>query len=145
MNTIVCNLKNGAVTEYTWPQWQSITPTHAGASSGLAELGGNTDDGEPIEWSISLPRQHRGTTRKKLGRCAYVSSQGAADMAFAVRMPDNVWWYPMQRRADDIARCELGRGLRPNHIGFALRGTSDEDVTIDRIEVDEVASKNRRV
>ena len=59
MNAIAFNTMTGAVSEYTGFGFQSITPTHAGSSTGLFTLGGDTDAGLPIVATV--------TTGKKTG------------------------------------------------------------------------------
>lgn len=144
MTTLVCNLKNGAVTHYDWPAFQSLTPTQAGGATGLFDLDtGSTDLAASISWSFTLPRVHQGTTLKKLGRVAYIAASSSGGMGFAVRTPQTTYWYPVADTISGVCRAQVGRGIRENYEGFAVRGTR-ADVVIDRVEVELAASKNRR-
>lgn len=144
MNTIVCNTLTGAVSEYDWPAFQSITPTHAGDAAGLFELVGDTDNGQPIVSTIGLPPTLRESTLKHYLRMAYFSMLGSGEAEFTVLGRPSSWTYTFGLRASGQTRCEVGRGIRENYLGFEIK-TRGQAFSLDRIEIMDVESKTRRV
>ena len=145
MNTIVCNTLTGAVSEYDWPAWQSITPTHAGSASGLYAFGGDTDAGQPIVADIRLPTTLRESTLQQSIQLAYLSMHGCGSACFSVHGARESWRYSFPLRASGQTRCPVGRGIRENYLGFGLSNPAGQPFTLDRVEVLTSASKTRRV
>ena len=145
MNTIVCNTLNGAVTEYTRHTFQSITPTHGGDATGLFAVGGETDNGQPIVSSVRLPSTLRETTLKQAIEMVYVSMRGAGSARFTVHGATQAWEYTFPLRPSGQTRCQVGRGIRENYLGFGLSNPAGQAFTLDRVEVLNVTSKTRRV
>lgn len=145
MTTIVCNTLNGAVTEYTRHTFQSITPTHAGDASGLFSLGGDTDNGLPIVSSIRLPSTLRETSLKQAIEMVYLSMRGTGSARFTVHGAAQSWGYDFPLRASGQTRCQVGRGIRENYLGFGLSNPAGQAFTLDRVEVLNITSKTRRV
>lgn len=145
MNTIVCNTLTGAVSEYDWPAFQSITPTHAGAATGLFALGGDTDVGLPIVADIRLPSTLRESTLKQSIQMAYLSMRGGGSACFTVHGARENWRYQFPLRASGQTRCPVGRGIRENYLGFGLSNPAGQAFTLDRVEILTSASKTRRV
>ena len=145
MNTIVCNTLNGAVSEYTRHDFQSITPTHAGSATGLYAFGGDTDDGLPIASEIRLPPTLRESTLKKHLGMVYLSMTGEGDAQFTVFGKTQDWAYPFPLRESGQTRCKPGGGIRENYLGFGLTTPQGQAFTLDRVEVLLHESKTRRV
>lgn len=146
MKTIVCNTLTGAVSEYDWPQFQSITPTHAGDAAGLFALEGDTDNGQPIMARIRLPATLHKSTLKMQLEMVYLSMRGAGQAEFAVYGPGpQPWRYSFPLRESGQTRCPVGKGIRENYMGFALSTPQGQAFTLDRIEVMTATSKTRRV
>ena len=145
MNTIVCNTLTGAVSEYTRFAFQSITPTHGGSATGLFELGGDTDDGLPIVSTIRLPSTLRETTLKQAIEMVYVSMRGTGSARFTVHGATQAWDYAFTLRPSGQTRCQVGRGIRENYLGFGISNPAGQAFTLDRVEVLNVTSKTRRV
>lgn len=146
MNAIVCNTLNGAVTEYTRHNFQSISPTHAGDAAGLYSLGGETDNGLPIVSVVRLPPTLRESSLKKHIAMAYLSIKGRGCMRFTVLgEPPVAWNYEFALRKDGQTRCEVGKGIRQNYMGFGLSNPAGQMFRLDRIEVLALQSKTRRV
>lgn len=145
MNTIICNTLTGAVSHYDWPAFQSITPTHAGAATGLFALGGDTDAGTPIVSQIRLPGTLRESTLKQSIQMVYLSMQGGGSACFTVHGARESWRYPFPLRASGQTRCPVGRGIRENYLGFGLSNPAGQAFTLDRVEILTSASKTRRV
>ena len=146
MNTIVINTLTGAVSEYTRHSFQSITPTHGGGANGLYGLGGEKDAGLPIVASIKLPATLRESTLKQRINMAYLSMRGAGVAQFSVLCPTGAPWnYLFQLRASGQTRCQVGKGIRENYLGFALSNPGGQPFALDRIEILTLESKTRRV
>lgn len=145
MTTIVCNTLNGAVTEYTRYTFQSITPTHGGDATGLFALGGDTDNGLPIVSSIRLPATLRESTLKHAIEMVYLSMRGCGSARFTVHGAQQGWHYSFALRASGQTRCQVGRGIRENYLGFGLSNPAGQAFTLDRVEVLNSQSKTRRV
>lgn len=145
MNTIVCNTLNGAVSEYTRHDFQSITPTHAGSATGLCAFGGDTDDGLPIVSEIRLPPTLRESTLKKHLDMVYLSMSGQGTAEFTVFGKTQDWAYEFPLRDSGQTRCKPGGGIRENYLGFGLSNPQGQAFTLDRVEVLLLESKNRRV
>ena len=145
MNTIVCNTLTGAVSEYTRHAFQSVTPTHAGSATGLYAFGGDTDDGLPIVADIRLPPTLRGSTLKKHLDMVYLSMAGEGKAQVAVFGKAGDWTYPVLLRPSGQTRCQVGRGIRENYLGFGVSNPDGQPFTLDRVEVLMHKSKTRRV
>lgn len=142
---ITCNTLTGAVSEYTRHDFQSLTPTHAGDAAGLFAFGGDTDDGLPIVADIRLPCTLRETTLKHAIATVYVSIQGAGEGQLTVHGAQQSWSYRFPLRASGQSRCDVGRGIRENYLGFGLSNPAGQPFALDRIEVMAVPSTSRRV
>ena len=145
MNTIVCNTLTGAVSEYTRHAFQSVTPTHAGSATGLYAFGGDTDDGLPIVADIRLPPTLRGSTLKKHLDMVYLSMTGSGNAQLTVFGKTENWAYQFPLRTSGQTRCQVGKGIRENYLGFGLTTPQGQAFTLDRVEVLLLESKNRRV
>lgn len=147
MNTLVCNTLSGAVSEYTRHDFHALTPTHGGSATGLYALAsGDTDDGLPIVAELRLPATLRESTLKKHLEMVYLSMRGRGCAQFAVLGPNaERWAYSFPLGASGQTRCQPGRGIRQNYLGFGLSTPAGQTFTLDRIEVVTVSSKTRRV
>lgn len=145
MDAIVCNTLTGAVSEYTRHDFQSITPTHAGSALGLFEFGGDTDDGLRIVSVLKLPATLRETTLKKVLGTVYLSMQGTGSAEFTVFGKLEDWSYTFLLRESGQTRCDIGRGIRENYMGFGLSNPQGQAFTLDRVEAMLLESKNRRI
>ena len=146
MSTIVCNTLTGAVSEYTRHDFQSITPTHGGSATGLYAFGGENDVGLPVVAQLRLPATLRESTLKRQIAMVYLSMRGKGQAEFAVYGPGpQPWRYPFPLRDSGQTRCQVGKGIRENYLGFGLSNPAGQAFTLDRVEVLDSASKTRRV
>lgn len=145
MNTIVLNTLTGAVSEYTNFAFHAITPTHAGAATGLFAFGGDTDLGLPIVSDIRTAKKLISSTLKKHMELVYFSMQGSGTSEMTVLGRAGQWSYAFPVRASGESRAVPGRGVRENYLGFGYRNPAGDAFRIDRIEVLTNESKNRRV
>ena len=142
---IILNTLSRAVSEYSDQGFQSITPTHAGAATGLFGLGGDKDGDQPIVANIQLPCVLRQDTLKKHIKAVYVSVEGSGSMQVQVAGKTQRWQYQMPVRSSGQSRCIVGKGIRENYLGFGLSNPAGQHFKLDRIEVLEAASTTRRV
>lgn len=145
MNAIVCNTLNGAVSEYTRHEFQSITPTHGGSATGLYAFGGETDDGLKIVAKLKLPATLRENTLKKHLGMVYFSMEGCGRALLTVFGKDKSWSKDFGLRKSGQTRCEPAKGIRENYLGFGLSTPAGQQFKLDRIEVLDLQSKTRRV
>ena len=141
---IVMNTLTGAVSEYDW-LFQSITPTHAGDASGLYLLGGDMDAAQRIHAEIMGPKTLIGESTKSRAEMVYFSVDGTGDGIMTVRGKDDAWEYDFPLRDSGESRCQPGKGIRENYLAFGFSKPDGEAFTLDRIEVLQADSKQRRV
>ena len=145
MNAIVMNTLNAAVTEYENFAFQSITPTHAGAVTGLFLLSGNLDIDQPIVGSIQTGKTLIDETRKKYVEAVHFAMTGTGSGALVVAGQASTYSYSFQIRPAGVSRAKSGRGIRENYLSFGLEKSDGGDFQLDRIEVQIAASINRKV
>ena len=145
MTTIVMNTLTGAVTEYSGFDFQSITPTHAGSTLGLYEFGGDTDIEEPIVASVVTGKTLWMDIKRKFLDFVHFAMTGSGTSILKVVTPTQEYDYAFEVRANGVSRAKPGRGIRENYLAFGYSNTDGADFTLDRIEVAEQSSKNRKV
>ena len=143
--TIIMNLKNGAVTEYDNFDFQSITPTHAGSATGLFLLGGDDDLGQPIVGSITTGKTIWRDIKKKFLDLVHFAMTGSGISGMTVVTPSTSYEYQFPVRPAGVSRAKPGRGIRENYLAFGYSNLDGADFQIDRIEVSEQPSQNRKV
>jgi hypothetical protein len=138
------------VTRYTnWPfvQVVRLNNTYYGvAADGLYELGGTTDDGEPIAWAFETCKTDFSDPHKKTVASAYIGGQAGPEVTYTLRsgddadrMYDYVTTKIIQKRNH---RQKFGLGRRTRYYSFGLAGTGD--AAIDMLEF-ELANTTRRI
>ena len=142
---IIFNTLSRAVSEYSDQGFQSITPTHAGAATGLFALGGDMDGDQPVVANIQLPSVLRQDTLKKHIKAVYVSVEGSGSMQVQVAGKTQRWQYQMPVLSSGQSRCIVGKGIRENYLGFGLSNPAGQHFKLDRIEVLEAVSASRRI
>lgn len=145
MTAIICNTLTGAVSEYSNFDFHTITPTHAGAATGLFELGGDTDLGFPIVASIVTGKKLWSGSLKKSMELMYFSIKGSGTSTARVVGGATSSTYTFPVRPGGQSRCKLGRGIRENYLAFGYSNTDGAPFQLDRIEVMVSESKTRRV
>lgn len=144
MNTIVLNTLNGAVTEYAGFAFDSITPTHAGSTLGLYELGGETDATQPIAAEVRTGKTHQGTALKKYVDVVFIAIKGLGSAKCSVVGEKTSYDYTFPIERDGESRCKPGRGIRENYLAFGVSNLGGADFQLDRIEVVVETSNSRR-
>ena len=143
--TIVMNTLTGAVSEYENFAFQSITPTHAGAATGLFLLGGDLDIDQPIIGSIQTGKTLIDETRKKYVDLVHFAMTGDGTAACAVVGANASYFYDFSVRDTGVSRSQPGRGIRENYLAFGMTKTDGGDFQLDKIDVSVVASATRKV
>lgn len=143
MNTIVCNTLVGAVTEYDWPAFQSITPTHAGGAAGLFSLGGDTDAGLPIVSKVMTGQLQMDAKQRKRIPDVYYALTGPVRATCVVATESGEYAYPFQVRKPGVSRAIPGKGIVSPYLQVGLR-TNGDSFLLDYIEA-EVATSTRRI
>lgn len=144
-NAIVMNTLTGAVSEYENFAFQSVTPTHAGAATGLFLLGGDLDIDQPIIGSIQTGKTLIDESRKKYVEAVHFAMTGTGSGALVVAGQASTYSYSFQIRPAGVSRAKSGRGIRENYLSFGLEKSDGGDFQLDRIEVQIAASINRKV
>lgn len=139
-NTWVINASTKANSRYQNFDMNSLTKwgdKYVGATSeGLFELSGDTDDGVPIEASITTANTDFGTVMRKRMPYVYFGLKASDAMRIKVYTDDgdeNEYEMPLS----DILRNQrttLGRGLNSRYWQFMVRNTNGGDFTIDTAE-----------
>lgn len=146
MTAIVLNTLNGAVTEYSNFDFDSITPTHTGSAFGLYALGGDSDAGTKIVGQFMTPKKDWGSSHKKLVDTAFIGikGRGNAELLVQTEQANTPYSYSFPILAAGESRAKAGRGIRENYLAFGLKKTDGKDFQVDRFEVVLNASSNRR-
>lgn len=147
MNTIVMNTLNGAVTEYTGFDFQSVTPQHAGSAVALWTFGGDTDNGQLIAARVDTGARQWGDLHKKHIEAVYLSMRrGSGEARFVVGVEGEVVYrYPVTLRGKGVSRAMPGRGIRENYLAFGLETPQGQDFILDGIEIVLQPAKTRKV
>lgn len=143
-NAIVLNTRNGAVTEYSGFDFQSITPTHAGSAVGLYELGGNLDVLAPIAASVTTGKRLTGKTQKNFVDLVLFAMKGAGKGQLTVLGENASHTYSFPVLPAGVSRCKPGKGIRENYLAFGFGNVAGASFEIDRIEVLFGQSSTRR-
>jgi hypothetical protein len=145
MTAIICNTLTGAVSEYSNFDFHAITPTHAGAATGLFAFGGNTDLDSPIVASVTTGKKLRSGSLKKSLELVYLSLKGTGTSTMSVIGESNTYAYPFAVLPAGQSRAVPGKGIRENYLAFRYSNTDGAPFQLDRIEVLVNESKNRRI
>ena len=144
MNTIVVNLKNGAVTEYTNHDFDSLTPTHAGSALGLYAFGGNKDVTAPIVATFKTGKSLWGSSLKKFVDLVFLAITTPSAGKVLVDGQNTPYGFSFVVDPGGESRCKTGRGIKENYLAFGYTNPNGADFKIDRMEVNVTPSKARR-
>lgn len=145
MNTIVMNTTNGAVTEYTGFNFQSITPTRAGSATGLFSLVGETDNGALIVSRIQTGKTEWGGSKKSLIDKAFLAIAGAGTFTLHISGEAADYSYDFTAAASGQSRAQPGKGIRENYLSFGLSNSDGQAFQLDAMEILALKSSTRRV
>ncbi len=144
MNTLVMNLGNLAVTEYTTP-FTGIAGDLETTASGVYAAGGDDDDGAVIEagatFGLALTNG-----RHQRARYLYAWLDGGVGMKASVTTSQGKRYeYAGTERHGRVQRFVFGAGIRDNYLQVGLRNVRGKPFIIDRLEVETSNSATRRL
>lgn len=144
MNTIVVNLKNGAVTEYTNHDFDSVTPTHAGSALGLYAFGGDKDVTAPIVGTFKTGKGLWDSMARKMVDIVFLAIQTPRAGRVLVDGQTAEYSYAFTVDPGGESRCKTGRGIRENYLAFGYTNPDGADFQIDRMDINVTPSQARR-
>jgi len=142
-DTWVMNLANQAVTRYTgfeFKQFIRLGSHYYGvADDGLYRIGGLTDDGTDISWSVKTGATDFGTRKLKRAVSAYFGARMGTSMTVTVHALEQGSWsyaYTNPRGAlPQNYRVQFGRGFNDRYYAIGLSGTKAVEVDEMDLEV----------
>ena len=133
-------------TDYPFDSFANIGGHFFGASeTGLYELEGDSDDGQPIEAAINLGERDLDTNAIKSLANAYVSVNSSAPMRLQVKLGGQQYTYLTRGAGPSMQtqRFDLGRGLRGHFFELQLMNTDGADFELGGLEFVAQESKRR--
>lgn len=133
-------------TDYPFDSFANIGGHFFGASeTGLYELEGDSDDGQPIEAAINLGERDLDTNAIKSLANAYVSVNSSAPMRLQVKLGGQQYTYLTRGASPSMQtqRFDLGRGLRGHFFELQLMNTDGADFELGGLEFVAQESKRR--
>lgn len=145
MNTLVFNLDNLAVTEYTTP-FTGLSNDFEATADGVFEVGGVLDHESRFvsAFAFGLVLSASGKQR----RAAYLYLHGTGTENATTTVTDGKgasYRYQAQERHAQVSRFVLGRGIRDNYLSVAMEFPGSKPVSIDRLEFEGPESAVRRM
>lgn len=145
MNTIVLNLENLGVTEYSGA-FTGLAGDFETLSAGLALVGGLKDDAALVVPSVTFSMALEANGRRLTPHYVYVFGQGADEAAATVTTSAGVAHsYRSSMVHDRAVRFVLGKGLRDNYLQLKIAGTGRAALSIDQLEFVTTQSDHRRL
>jgi hypothetical protein len=119
----------------------------AAADTGLYELAGDTDAGQPIRSWVDLGQRNFGTTMLKGISNAYLTASSAAPLVVKVKTAEGKTYSYRAREAGPMQaqRVDFGRGLRATYLNLEITNDAGGDFDLERLEFVVQASTNRRI
>ena len=132
------NTRTAAVTEYdnfAFNSFARIGNKYIGATeTGLYELNGDTDDGDPIVSRIKSGFMQFGGVQLSRLKAAYIGMRGEGDFVLRIETGDGARYdYAVSTRNLRTAKVHMGKGQRARYFSFELIGTG-ADFDLDSIE-----------
>lgn len=109
--------------------------TYGVKGDGLYLLDGDTDNGQPIQASVSYGRQDFGTKTMKHMTRAYVGASSTGKLYLKIIADGKEYLYAARSSSTEIAqqRIDVGRGLQANYFTFELFNKDGGDFEIDSV------------
>lgn len=119
----------------------------AAADTGLYELTGDTDAGEPIRAWADLGQRNFGSTMLKGISNAYLTASSDSRLVVQVTTPEGRTYCYRARGAGPMQaqRVDFGRGLRATYLNLEIMNDGGGDFDLERLEFVVNASTNRRI
>lgn len=143
LSAIALQVENQTLTTYTGFAYNSFARVAgknlAASGAGLFELVGDTDNGVPIDATVTLGVTDFGSSYVKALDRLYVGYRSLVDMALDVRTDDavtNAYVLPISDQTGlATQRVKVGKGLAGRYWQFTLRNIGGNDFTFDTIDV----------
>lgn len=136
MTTFCINKTTGATTSLTGYSFNSMFKASDGKYYGVKADGIYLLEGK-ADASVDLGDVGFGTSAEKRMSAAYAGCQSSEPLVLEVTQCGDTYEYPARNAPDclDVVRFDLGRGLRANYYGIAVKNQSGADFTIDSVEL----------
>lgn len=148
--TWVINLTSQGTTTYSnfgFNSFAQIGTRFYGASArGIVELVGDTDDGAPIDASISLGELDFATALKKTVSHCYIGTSGEGHLFVKLIVEGREFVYKAESFSEQLRqhRVKFGKGLRENYVSVEIHNADGADFEIDTVEF-HLADLTRRI
>lgn len=149
-DTWVMNLRTGASSRYENFYFDSVMNVggvlYGANSEGLFELGGDDDDGAPIEAVLDFGLKSFGSNQLKRLEQIYLTVASTGPMFVRVTAEGASYTYTMRdfNEAMQTQRVTPGKGMRANYFGFEVGNIDGADFELSAVEV-LVAESSRRI
>jgi hypothetical protein len=146
----VVNTESSASTTYEgfgFNSFGKLRGKYYGArADGLYLLGGDTDNGEPIQASMAFGKKDFGTTAQKAISAAYLGLASTGTIWLKVIVDGKEYLYRTTRADAELTtqRIKTGRGLKANYLSFELYNDDGADFELESVEF-ELAQLSRRI
>ncbi len=145
MNTLVMNLDNLAVTEYT-TALTGLSGDYETTTAGVFKVNGSLDVAAKIASSFTFGLLIPDTTRLRRAKYIYIHGTGGLEMTATITdSAGNTYAYDSIFRHGRAARFTLGAGIRDGYLKVTLASAGDAPFIIDRISFETPESDNRRL
>jgi len=148
--TWVVNLTSQGTTTYSnfgFNSFAQIGARFYGAgSAGIVELSGATDDGAPIDASISLGELDFGSALKKTVSHCYLGTSGTGHLYVKLIVEGVEYLYKAESFSERLRqhRVKFGKGLRENYVWVEIHNADGADFEVDTVEF-HLADLTRRI
>lgn len=144
VTTWTINAETGASATYSNHDFDSYSPEMACRADGLYVLGGDDDDGTPIEATVDFGVQLLGTPMQKTVQYAYLGTSG--HMALRLTANGQTFTYPARTHNPALTtqRVDCGRGLKATHIRLELTNIEGSDFDLASVQL-MIATLTRRI
>ena len=144
MTTFCINKITGASTRFTGYDFNSMFRGTDGKYYGVKADGIYLLEGE-AEASVDFGDINFGTSLEKRLMSAYAGCQSEQPLVLEVTQCEETYDYPARSASDclNVVRFDLGRGLRANYYGIAIKNQDGTDFTIDSVELTALPTTRR--
>jgi predicted transglutaminase-like cysteine proteinase len=147
---LVMNTRNLSMTEYDNYGYNSLFEFNdkifGTTSTGIHELTGDTDTGNPISWHFKIGKIDLEKNIKTKARVAWLSYRPSGDLMLTIDDGENQYEYDVEsyKQIDNAVRIKIGKGLRNRFIQMELRNVNGESVIFDHLRLFSDPTKKKR-
>lgn len=144
MKTFVFQSSTQGITEYS-AAYTGLSGNFESGATGIYAVAGTTDNGAPIVSSFSLGVGSDGNRLLRTPDRAYVQADSEAVMHCVVTTSRDSFDYDETFRLNRMRRFIFGRGIRDSYLGFTFSNPDGAPFLIDSVEINDYASRQRKV